>query len=111
MNERREYPREQLTAAMICALETRADSTFCLIKDVSVVGALVECPFAEEADHFDVGDAVSLRDVTVGDRALFTGQTCRIAWIYKRHIGLQFDSPLLDSVSDLRDWLELHKWV
>ena len=105
MGELRKYPREELTAAMICAFNAEGISTFCLVKNVSVDGALVECPLAEELETFDMGDPVALRDILTGSKALFSGETGVVAWIYKRFIGIHFEPPLLGSSEELHEWL------
>lgn len=111
MDERRKYPREELAAAMICAFEAQAVSTFCLVKNVSVEGALLECPAVDESDPFEIGDAVRLRDIVPGSKALFDGTAGQVAWIYRRFIGLQFDEPIMDAPDALHQWLRAQELV
>ena len=105
MTEQRLYPREELVAAMICALETGAVSTFCIVKNVSLDGVLLECPLADEGDPFDVGDTATFGDILTGPKALFDDKIGEIVWVYKRHIGLHFDHLIMESPEQLRDWL------
>lgn len=105
-DERRKYPREELVAAMICEYDANGVSTYCVVRNVSLDGALIECPLGDNPELFEIGDAVTLRDVVQGPKALFDGQTGEIAWVYKRSIGLYFEEPLKPSQEELRTWLE-----
>lgn len=107
MDERRTYPREELVAAMICTMIAKGLSTVCLVRNVSLDGALVEWPLADEMpDQLDIGDHVSLGDILSGPKALFRGDVGRVCWIYKRTIGLQFETLHKESAEELRSWLE-----
>ncbi len=111
MGEKRAQPREELVAAMICTIELGSVSTHCLIRNVSVEGALLECPLAENYDNLEIGDPAILGDILKGSKALFEDTTGEIAWLYKRFIGLHFDQPIMGSVDELREWLESQNLV
>lgn len=107
MSERRTYQREELSAAMICTLICNHISTHCLVRNVSLDGALVEWPLADElSDPVDVGDLVALGDILSGPKALFRGDVASVRWVYKRTLGLQFEILLRETPEELRAWLE-----
>jgi len=112
MDEKRTYPHEELVAAMICSMIVKNLSTYCLVRSISLDGAVIEWPLAEELpDQLDVGDLVSLGDILSGPRALFRGDVGRVEWIYKRNIGLHFETLHKESAEDLRSWLEEQELV
>lgn len=112
MEERRTYPRETLSAAMICEFNFKRVSTHCVVRNISLDGALVECPLAEgDTVELEVGDRVALWDILDGDRALFDGDEGYVVWIYKRFIGLSFPRLLKDTPESLRQWLESNNLV
>lgn len=106
MDDRRTYPREELVGAMICALGNSSVATHCVVKNISLDGALVECPLAGEQEVFDVGDSVQLTDVLESNNALFKNVTGEIVWVYKKTLGLHFHEILMESPNLLREWLE-----
>jgi hypothetical protein len=105
MTEKRAHPRETLSAAMICSFDAGEISTFCVVRNVSLQGALVECPLAAKEPVFETGDPVFLSDTLHGEDVLFGGHKAEIVWIYKQFIGLWFEEPLQPSVDRLRQWL------
>lgn len=107
MDERNPYPHEELKAAMICTMIVKDLSTHCLVRSISLDSAVIEWPLSDEVDHpIEVGDLVALGDILSGPKALFRGDVGKVAWIYKRTLGLQFETIHKESAQDLRDWLE-----
>lgn len=106
MNDKRTYPRETLTAAMICECEAGGCLTHGLVKNISLDGVLLECPKAEEMELLDIGDKIVLRDILLGPKALLQGAVGEVVWLYKRMIGLHFRETLMESPEALRTWLE-----
>lgn len=95
---------------MICEFSTDKMKTHCVVRNVSLDGALVECPMAEDAKvGLEVGDRVYLWDILDGDRALFDGDEGVIVWVYKRFVGLHFPRHLMQTPEQLREWLESRK--
>lgn len=110
MDERRTYQREELAAAMICVFTGGALTTHCLVKNVSLDGALVECPLADEGElEMEIGDRVALWDILDGCKALFNGNEGEVVWIYKRFIGIHFTHLIKESPESLSAWLEKNK--
>lgn len=111
-DERRRYPREDVVAAMICALDGLSVSTHCVVKNVSLDGALFQCPLAgQDESVFEIGEGVTVWDILDGDSSLMHGNEGEVAWIYKRFIGVHFPQFLMESPEALRTWLEDHHLV
>lgn len=109
--EKRAYPRETLTAAMICECEMGGCTSHGLVKNISLNGVLLECPLAEDMELLDIGDRIVLRDILLGPKGLLKGAVGEVVWIYKRMIGLHFKRTLMDSPEELRVWLETQHLV
>lgn len=106
MDERRTYPREDLVRAMICVIDGGHTLTHCLVKNVSLDGALLECPLAGIHELYDVGDRIELRDILQEGPVLFKKASGQVAWVYTRTLGVHFDTPVMASAGELRQWLE-----
>lgn len=91
---------------MICECKVGGTSTYCLVRNLSLDGVLLECPRAGEDEFLEVGDRMTLTDILDNGNAVFRKTTGEVAWLYRRHVGLHFDSHLKDSVDTLRSWLE-----
>lgn len=106
MDERRNYPREELYAAMICSLKSGNISTYCVVKNLSLDGAQLDCPLAGRSKLFDTGDEIVLTDVLEGMDVLMDGVVGEVVWVYKRTLGIHFRELLKPTSEALRDWLE-----
>lgn len=107
--ELRRHPRFDLTAALICTLD-RADSpqSVCVVRNLSIQGALLEFPANHWPGELEPGDGLALDDLAEGNGCLLRSQRGKVVWAYRRFLGVAFEEPLRASSEELGLWLMDH---
>lgn len=109
MDDRRKYPREPVTAALVCVCKTEQGVANFLLRNISLDGMLLERAESMDISFLQEGDALILCDVLLGPKSLFTGVTGTIVWLHGAFVGLHLDTLIMDTPEALRIWLETHR--
>lgn len=109
MQENRRHLRYELDAVLICDLELEGlPRMHCLIRNLSITGALLECPANNWPGDIEPGDGCQLDDGAPESSRLMRSLPGRVVRTYRRFIGVEFLTVLLPSTRDLELWLMRH---
>ncbi|MCM0753647.1 PilZ domain-containing protein [Desulfovibrio aminophilus] len=109
MREKRRHTRLDLDGLLILALDMEErPRAHCLVRNLSLGGALLECPSAGYPEDVEPGDAVHLDDEAPETQRLVGGVRGVVVWTYRRFIGVEFRDLLFSEEEILRRWLEDH---
>lgn len=109
MKEARRHPRFDLTGALICTLD-RGDcpQSLCLVRNLSILGALLEFPATHWPGDLEPGEGLALDDLASENGCLLRAHRGRVVWAYRRYLGVAFEEPLRATSEELGLWLMGH---
>lgn len=111
IDDRRKYPREPLAAALVCVCRSEGGMANFLLRNISLDGMLLERAEGMDISFLSTGDTLTLCDVLLGPKSLFTGVAGTIVWLHEPFVGLHLSSLLMDSPAALRAWLGAHRLI
>ncbi len=107
--DRRKYARKSLRDALTCMCRIGDEEPLHgFIRNVGIMGVMVEVPDLEDGLIFECGQAIGLERVCQENGCLIPDQSGTVTWLYREYVGVAFASPIRDSEEELFQWLADH---